>query len=117
PGFFVQMAAAAATTVIAVFTFWLDSIGVELPGANHPTVIVISGIIMLLSGIGLTASARDAIDGYYVTASARGLEVVMLTLGLAIGISVTLGIALRLGIPVPVGTSLGDDIDLVPGVL
>jgi len=117
PEFFVQMAAAAATTVIAVFTYWLETIGVDLPGSNFPTVIVISGIIMLLSGIGLTASARDAIDGYYVTASARGLEVIMLTLGLAIGISVTLGIALRLGIPVPVGTSLGDSIELLPGML
>ena len=117
PGFFVQMAAAAATTSIAVFIYWLDSVGIELPGSNYPTVIVISGIIMLLSGIGLTASARDAIDGYYVTASARGLEVIMLTLGLAIGISVTLGIALRLGIPVPIGTSLGDNIELVPGTV
>lgn len=117
PGFFAQMAAAAATTTIAVFVYWLDSVGVELPGANHPTVIVISGIIMLLAGIGLTAAARDAIDGYYVTASARGLEVFMLTLGLAVGISITLGVALRLGVPVPVGTSLGDDIQLLPGVV
>lgn len=117
PGFFVQMAAAAATTSIAVFTYWLDSVGVEIPGSNYPTVIVISGIIMLLSGIGLTASARDAIDGYYVTASARGLEVVMLTLGLAVGISVVLGLALRLGLPVPVGTSLGEHIELLPGIL
>ena len=117
PAFFVQMAAAAATTMIAVFTFWLDSIGIDLPGSNFPTVIVISGIIMLLAGIGLTASARDAIDGYYVTASARGLEVVMLTLGLAIGISVTVGMALRFGIPVPVGTSLGDDPQLLPGAI
>src|SRR5690606_8257801 len=31
--------------------------------------------------------------------------------------SVTLGVALRLGIPVPVGTSLGDTIDLLPGAL
>lgn len=117
PGFFAQMAAAAFTTAIAVFIFWLRSVGIELPGANHPTVIVISGIIMLLSGIGLTASARDAIDGYYVTASARGLEVIMLTLGLAVGISVTLGVALRMGIPVTVATSLGIAIEPVPGII
>lgn len=116
PGFFAQMAAAAATTAIAVFIFWLRSVGIELPGANHPTVIVISGIIMLLSGIGLTASARDAIDGYYVTASARGLEVIMLTLGLAVGISVTLGLALRMGIPVSVATTLGE-ISPIPGII
>jgi uncharacterized membrane protein YjjP (DUF1212 family) len=86
PAFFGQMAAAAVTTSIAVFIFWLRSVGIDIPGSNHPTVIVISGIIMLLSGVGLTTSARDAIDGYYVTATARGAEVIMLTLGLAVGI-------------------------------
>lgn len=117
PGFFSQMAAAVATTSIAVLLFWLRSVGIELPGSNAPTVIVIAGIIMLLSGLGLTASARDAIDGYYVTATARGMEVFMLTLGLAVGISAVLGIALRLGIPVAVSTSLGDGIGLVSGVV
>jgi len=117
PGFFAQMAAAVATTSIAVLLFWLRSVGIELPGSNAPTVIVIAGIIMLLSGLGLTASARDAIDGYYVTATARGMEVFMLTLGLAVGISAVLGIALRMGIPITVSTSLGDAIGLVPGVV
>jgi len=115
--FFTQMAASSFITVIAIFMFWLRSIGIELPGGNHPTVIIISGIIMLLSGIGLTVAARDAIDGYYVTASARGMEVIILTLGLALGISMTLGIALRIGLPITVGTSLGSRIDLVPGLL
>ncbi|MFP7833607.1 threonine/serine exporter ThrE family protein [Marisediminicola sp. LYQ134] len=117
PGFFAQMAAAMATTSIAVLLFWLRSLGIQLPGSNAPTVIVIAGIIMLLSGVGLTASARDAIDGYYVTATARGMEVVMLTLGLAVGISIVLGAALRMGVPVTVATSLGDDIRFVPGVV
>ncbi|WP_237657203.1 threonine/serine exporter ThrE family protein [Agreia sp. COWG] len=117
PGFFTQMAAAVATTSIAVFIFWLRSVGIDLPGSNSPTVIVIAGIITLLSGVGLTASARDAIDGYYVTATARGMEVLMLTLGLAVGISLVLGAALRMGIPVTVSTSLGDRIELLPGVV
>lgn len=117
PAFFAQMAAAAVTTSIAVFMFWLRSIDIEIPGSNSPTVIVISGIIMLLSGVGLTASARDAIDGYYVTASARGMEVLMLTLGLAIGISSVLGVSLRLGIPVAVSDTLGEDIRLLPGMV
>lgn len=117
PDFFAQMAAAVVTTSIAVFIFWLRSVGIEIPGSNHPTVIVISGIIMLLSGLGLTASARDAIDGYYVTATARGMEVLMFTLGLAVGISIVLGIALRMGVPVSVATSLGDEIRLVPGMV
>src|SRR5690625_3568983 len=117
PEFFNQMAAASLITVVAVFMFWLRSLGIELPGGNHPTIIIISGIIMLLSGIGLTVAARDAIDGYYVTASARGMEVIMLTLGLAIGISMTLGVALRFGLPITVGTALGTRVELVPGLV
>ncbi|HUH52606.1 MAG TPA: threonine/serine exporter family protein [Microbacteriaceae bacterium] len=117
PAFFAQMAAAAATTIIAVALFWLRSLDIEIPGSDSPTVIVISGIIMLLSGIGLTASARDAIDGYYVTATARGLEVLMLTLGLSVGISVVLSASFRLGIPVAVSDTLGEGINLVPGMI
>jgi uncharacterized membrane protein YjjP (DUF1212 family) len=117
PAFFTQIAAAMVTTTIAVFIFWLRSMGLELPGSNNPTVIVIAGIVTLLSGVGLTASARDAIDGYYVTATARGMEVLMLTLGLAVGISIVLGTALRMGLTVSVSTSLGDSIDLVSGVV
>jgi uncharacterized membrane protein YjjB (DUF3815 family) len=78
---------------------------------------VISGIIMLLSGIGLTTAARDAVDGYYLTAAARTMEVVMLTLGLAIGIWVTIGVAVRLGGAVSVGTSLGEGRGLWAGML
>ncbi|WEG08778.1 threonine/serine exporter family protein [Microbacterium horticulturae] len=115
--FFSQIACAAAITAIAVFMYSLRSMGVELPGANHPTVIVISGIIMLLSGIGLTTAARDAVDGYYLTAAARTMEVVMLTLGLAIGIWVTIGVAFRLGVPASVGTSLGSGRGLWAGML
>lgn len=115
--FFIQMAAAAVITLVASVMFWLRFQGIDIPGSNSPTVIVISGIVMLLSGIGLTTAARDLIDGYYVTASARGLEVLVLTLGLAVGISVTLALAIRLGIPVTVGTSLGRDVTFVSGVI
>lgn len=41
--FFVQMAAAAVITTVAVAMYWSRSLGVDLPGTNQPTVIVISG--------------------------------------------------------------------------
>src|SRR5690625_7586101 len=63
--FFCQMAAASLITIIATFTFWLRSLDIELPGGHHPTVIMISGIIRLLSGIGLTCCARARIEGTY----------------------------------------------------
>lgn len=116
-GFFGQIVAASLITWVAVLFYWLRSAGIEVPGSNRPTLLVISGIIMLLSGISFTGAARDAIDGYYVTATARGMEVLMLTLGLAIGISLTLGIAMSIGIPMRVGTTLGPDGGLVAGVV
>src|SRR5690625_7887670 len=94
--------------------FWLRSMDIELPGGNHPTIIIISGIIMLLSGIGLTVAARDAIDGYYGTPSARVLEVIMPTLALAIGIPMTLGVPRRVGLHVTFGISLDIKIEFVP---
>lgn len=114
--FFVQMAAAVVITMFASGLYWASNIGIQLPGNIQPTVIVISGIMLLLSGIGLTASARDAIDGYYITASARGLEVLMMTLGLTVGISLTIGFTMRLGIPIEVGTSLGRTDNIFAGM-
>lgn len=116
-GFFGQIVAASIITWVAVLFYWLRSAGIEIPGSNRPTLIVISGIIMLLSGISFTGAARDAIDGYYVTATARGMEVMMLTLGLAIGISLTLSIAFSVGIPMRVGTTLGPDGGLLWGMV
>lgn len=116
-GFFSQIVAASIITWVAVFFYWLRSMGIEIPGSNRPTLIVISGIIMLLSGIAFTGAARDAIDGYYVTATARGMEVIMLTLGLAIGISLTLGIAMSINVPMRVGTTLGPDGGLFWGMV
>lgn len=116
-GFFSQIVASSIITWVAVLFYWLRSSGIEIPGTNRPTLIVISGIIMLLSGIAFTGAARDAIDGYYVTATARIMEVMMLTLGLAIGISITLSMAVRIGVPMRVGTTLGPDGGLLWGMI
>ncbi|PFG29358.1 threonine/serine ThrE exporter family protein [Paramicrobacterium agarici] len=115
--FFVQMAAAFIITSIAGLLYWTRTLGFAVTSEVQPTVIVISGIMLLLSGIGLTAAARDAIDGYYITASSRGLEVIMMTLGLAVGISLTIGLALRIGIPIDVGTSLGRTDNIWAGIV
>ena len=63
-----------------------------------PSLVVASGIVVLLAGLSLVGAAQDAIEGFYVTAGARGFEVLVLTLGIVIGIVVVLGIASRLGV-------------------
>jgi uncharacterized membrane protein YjjB (DUF3815 family) len=47
-------------------------------------------------------TAQDAIDEFYVTASARIFEVVIRTTGIVVGIVVALGFTLRLGTPVTI---------------
>ncbi|USQ81034.1 threonine/serine ThrE exporter family protein [Ornithinimicrobium faecis] len=97
-----QAVSAAIPTAVAVVIFWMRDEGWEIPGVDSPSLVVISGIILLLSGLSVMGAAQDAIDGYYVTAAARGLEVGILTLGLAVGVATVLGIAWRLGIPMEI---------------
>ncbi|USQ77124.1 threonine/serine ThrE exporter family protein [Ornithinimicrobium cryptoxanthini] len=100
--FFNQAVSAAIPTSVAVLIFWMRSRGWELPGVDSPSLVVISGIILLLAGLTVMGAAQDAIDGYYVTAGARGLEMFMLTLGLAVGVATVLGLAWRLGVPMEI---------------
>lgn len=105
--FFSQVISAAIPTTIAVTLYGLASVGVELPGVTSPSLVVISGIVVLLAGLSVMGAADDAIDGYYVTAGARLLEVLMMTLGIAVGISVVLALALRFGVPTQVTPFVG----------
>lgn len=105
--FFVQAFSAAIITVIAVLAFWLRSIGVAESWMPQPSLVIISGIIVLLAGITVIGAAQDAIDGYYVTATARITEVLMRTLGIALGVSVVLGAASRLDVRPSVSETLG----------
>jgi uncharacterized membrane protein YjjB (DUF3815 family) len=75
---------------------------IHVPGVDSPSLVVISGIVVLLAGLGMMGAAQDALDGYYVTAGARGLEVVLMTAGIAVGIAVVLGLANRLEIDMDV---------------
>lgn len=100
--FFNQAVSAAIPTAVAVLIFWLRSQGIESPGVESPSLVVIAGIVLLLAGLTVMGAAQDAIDGYYVTAGARGLEMVVLTMGLAVGVASVLGLAWRLGVPMEV---------------
>ena len=97
PGFFAQAIGAAVPTVFAVgLAIVQESTGL-LDGVLS-SLVVASGIVVLLAGLSLVGAAQDAIEGFYVTAAARVFQVMVLTLGIVVGIVVTLGIASRLGI-------------------
>ena len=97
PGFFAQAIGAAVPTVFAVGLAVLQENTSALEGAL-PSLVVASGIVVLLAGLSLVGAAQDAIEGFYVTAGARVFQVIVLTLGIVIGIVVVLGIANRLGV-------------------
>ncbi len=91
PGFYQQVAGGAVATLIAV--------GVAASPLQVNTALVVSAsIILLLSGLGFVGALQDALTGFYITASARLLEVTMATAGIIGGVSAGLGVASMLGV-------------------
>ncbi len=106
--FFAQAVAAAVPTLIAVLVASLQS-GFGVLEGILPSIVVASGIVVLLAGLSVVGAAQDAIEGFYVTAGARVFEVLVLTLGLVVGITVVLALAHKLGLVLSVseGTAVG----------
>ena len=97
PGFFAQAIGAAVPTVFAIGLALVQDSTSLLEGVL-PSLVVASGIVVLLAGLSLVGAAQDAIEGFYVTAGARVFQVIVLTLGIVVGIVVVLGVASRLGV-------------------
>lgn len=96
--FFTQAAGGAIPTGVAVALLAATSAGVPGLQGISPSLVVASGIVVLLAGLSVVGAAQDAIDGYYVTAGARVFEVLVLTLGIVVGIAGVLAIAQRAGV-------------------
>jgi len=97
PGFFAQALGAAVATTFAALLAVVQQSGGLLTGVL-PSLVVASGVVVLLAGLSLVGAAQDAIEGFYVTAGARGFQVLVLSLGIVVGIFVVLGVADRLGV-------------------
>ena len=98
PAFFQQIAGAAIATAVAVLLLALVP---QLPvdfAALPPSLVVASGVVVLLAGLSFVGAADDAINGFPLTASGRLLEVGLLTLGIVVGIAVVLDVARTLGV-------------------
>lgn len=67
-----------------------------------PSIVVAANIVVLLAGMSVVTAAQDTLDGFYVTASARTYEVVLMTGGIVAGIVAMLSVAKHLGIQLPV---------------
>lgn len=117
PAFFSQAAGAAIPTLVAVCLIALRAATDTGTEALRPSLVVATGIIVLLAGLSLVGAAQDAIDGYYVTAGARGFEVLLMTLGIVVGIAGVLDLARRVGVPLEIATATGLSRSLVVQVV
>jgi len=110
--FFAQCVGAAIPTAVATLVVAAQSAGMTFVGDVSPSLVVASGIVLLLSGLSVVGAAEDALEGYYVTAGARAFEVIVLSLGIAVGISVVLSLGNRLDYPIAISsqTLLSDNV-------
>lgn len=100
--FFQQFAGAGFITLIAAGITEATAQGVGFFVGVDPTLVVVGGIVMLVAGMTIVGAAQDAIDEFYLTASARLLDVVMRTAGIVVGIVASLELAWRLGAPLSI---------------
>lgn len=109
PAFYGQILGALIVTGTAVSMHVLD---VPAP----PSLIIASGIIMLLAGISIVGALQDALTGYYVTGAARTFEAILFTGGVIGGVSIGLGIAQNFGETLTIKVVPGT-LDNLPGQL
>ncbi|QDB79354.1 threonine/serine exporter family protein [Georgenia sp. 311] len=107
PYIFQQAAGAGIATLVALVLLW----GQDLFGWDRsllpPSLVVASGIVVLLAGLQLVGAAEDAISGFPLTAAAKTFEVALYTTGLVIGIGFVLDMGQRLGVPLVIGDVFG----------
>ena len=101
--FFRQVIASFFVTMSAAVIAWLArDHHIQFFEGMNPTTIVVGGIFLLISGLAFVGSVQDALEEYYLTATARLMRVVMLTAGIVVGILIGLYTANKLGIDIAV---------------
>ncbi|MBB2975153.1 uncharacterized membrane protein YjjP (DUF1212 family) [Microbacterium endophyticum] len=98
PFFFSQIAGAFVLTMVAALSPLLAMTNLEVASEIRPSVIVASGIVLMLAGLTVVGAAQDAIDGFALTALGRILELMTQTLGVVLGILVGLETARVVGL-------------------
>jgi hypothetical protein len=98
-----QQVIGAATA--AGVTGGLDAMG-RLPARQGPSLVVAANIAVLLSGLAIVATMQDAIIGYHLTVTARGVEILLSSIGVLVGVTV----AVRVGVAAGVNVAVSPDI-------
>lgn len=104
PLFFSQVAGGLVITAVTAAVSLLSTTGIPLFQDVQPSIIVASGIVLMLSGLTVVGAAQDAIDGFMLTAGGRILDLTMQTLGVVLGILIGLEASRLVGIGIPLPT-------------
>ncbi|HEY7226390.1 MAG TPA: threonine/serine exporter family protein [Micromonosporaceae bacterium] len=104
PPFFRNLAAAFFVTLVAAGSTYAGQHGVLFFEGLDTTHLVVGGIIMLLAGVMVVGAVQDAIDQFYLTASARMFEVFVRTGGIVAGIVVGLSLAQSVGVSLTISS-------------
>lgn len=97
PDFFLSALGAAVATGFA-----MALVAVDAPART--SLIVAGGIMVLVPGYALVASVQDALTGFPISGSARGLEVLLTTAGIITGVAATLYLAVSIGLTLHLGS-------------
>jgi uncharacterized membrane protein YjjP (DUF1212 family) len=94
---FYQFAVAAMPA--AAMGVLVNRLAHAIPGATGPqaSAVITGGLFTLLPGRALVAAVQDGLTGFYITASARLLEVVYLIVGIVVGVTLILYAGQTLG--------------------
>ncbi len=98
PYFFQQIVGGFIATIPAAGLYSArDAMGLDL----RPSLVIASGIVVLLSGLSVVGSVQDAITGAPITASARFFELLMMTAGIIVGVAIGLRVSDAVGLTLP----------------
>lgn len=93
PFFYAQIAGGLFATLLAV--------GVSATDVDvDPSLVISASIVMLLAGLGFIGAIQDALTGFYITAGARTLEVMLSTVGVIVGVSGGLTVGSMMGVDI-----------------
>lgn len=102
PLLFQQVVAAAVATGVALV---VHAVG-WLPAGASVSPVVAANIVVLLSGLATVGSVQDAITGYQLTAVSRGMDILLSSAGILVGVSIAVRIGGWFGAQVRVSAEL-----------
>lgn len=83
--FFVNLAGGAIMTFLGLLSVWLGF-------GEHPSLIIIGSMMLLVPGLAITNAIRDTLAGDLVAGVTRGAEAIMIAVTLAAGSGIVVGL-------------------------